>query len=452
MATLSSVGSMPGLKDSSLPFPQHAPPHFNAKFHQHRRAHLAHMMPPNSAAIIIGGLWQTRNGDNLHPYRPGNNLFYFSGFEEEESIGIIKKSATGEHTFMLIVPPKDPTKEVWSGSRAGIEGAKKEFFADEAEETTNLECTLGKVKESVKQIFLIPSDVNNDLNEKVSKIIVNTINWGSVVSQMRLVKTEEEIAIIGRAIEITAEGYKKIMRCWVPGTNEGELQAIHECEIRKLGAVRLAFPTIVAAGKSATTLHYLRNSASINSNDLILVDSGAEYGNYSSDITRTWPNSGRFSKEQRELYDIVYQAQQAVFQILQPGVCLNDLQAESERVIERGLRDLGLLSMNSTREELKLYYPHGIGHHIGLDVHDAHDGAIVYQDLKQQGFRPNMVITVEPGVYIPENANVDDMWKNIGIRIEDDVLITREGYINLSEIIPSHPDEIEKLLSSVDYI
>jgi Xaa-Pro aminopeptidase len=273
-------------------------------------------------------------------------------------------------------------------------------------------------------------------------------NWGGVVTQMRLVKTKEEIALICRAIEITAEGYKKMMRLWPNGTNEGELQAIHEYEMRRRGAVRTAFESIVASGNNATTLHYHANSSTLNAGDLVLVDSGAEYGNYSADITRTWPISGRFSPEQRALYEIVYHAQEAVMKMIRPGVCIRELHEESERVIEEGLRKLGILAENSERTELKRYYPHTIGHPMGLDVHDGCDGTIEFAALILQGLRPNMVITNEPGIYIPnDDKDVEKKWRGIGIRIEDDILVTESGCINLTASLPRHPDDVEKLVN-----
>lgn len=430
-------------------FPDNAPPPFNASFHRERRAALARTIPINSAVVIVGGALQIRNGDNEHHYRPGNNLFYISGFEEADSIGIVEKDEKNVHKFTLIVPPREPSKEIWTGRRAGVVGALRDFGVDKAVESSQMKRILTLVKVCADQVFFVPSDTNLTLNDEVSKILEKTQLMSLI--QMRLVKTEEELAIMRRAIEITAEGYKSMMRRWPEGTNEGEIQAIHEYEMRKRGAVRVAFPTIVASGNNATTLHYERNSSNIKAGDLIVVDSGAEYGNYSADITRTWPASGRFSEEQRALYEIVFAAQEAVLQITKPGATINVMQEVSIRVIEQGLRKLHILSGDSKPEDVKRFYPHSIGHHLGLDVHDGYDlGPQGLDAIKEQRLEPNNVLTNEPGIYIAaDDLTVEPKWRGIGIRIEDDILITETGYINLTAMVPRHIDAIEAMLAGL---
>lgn len=341
--------------------------------------------------------------------------------------------------------------EVWTGKRAGVEGAKGKFGADYALEMPQLKYFLTSMhtNDLVTKVYFVPSDTNKELNEKVSKELESPVNWSEEIARMRLVKTEEEIKLIRHAIAITIEGYEEMIKPWPAGTNEGELQAVHECAIRRRGALRLAFPTVVASGNNATTLHYFKNDSEIKPGDLILVDSGAEYGNYAADITRTWPASGYFSQEQKSLYQIVYEAQEAVMNAIRPGATLAEIHEVSEKIIEEGLRRLGILSEDSTQEDVRHFYPTYFGHHMGLDVHDGYDGSIDYNELKELKLEPNMVITNEPGIYIAEDdERVDPMWRGIGIRIEDDILVTQEGCENLTKDLPRSPGVLEVMIQS----
>ena len=257
---------------------------------------------------------------------------------------------------------------------------------------------------------------------------------GMFMASLREVKTSEELTLLKKAVQISAQGQREVMKAIKPDMTEREVQGIHQLVYKKYGAAHEGYPSIVGAGDNACVLHYITNDKKDIKNQLILMDLGAEYNGYTADVTRTIPVSGKFTPEQRALYQIVYDSQSAGINAAQKGASFREITQACYTVVQEGLLSLGIIE---TPQEFRRYLPHGVAHHIGLDVHDPG----LYQDLV-----PNMVITVEPGIYIPEGSPCDPKWWNIGIRIEDDILITEEGPVNLSTDAPRAWDEIEALM------
>ena len=257
---------------------------------------------------------------------------------------------------------------------------------------------------------------------------------GTYMAELREIKTPEEVQLLKKAIQISAQGQREVMKAIKPNMTEREVQGIHQLVYKKYGAAHEGYPSIVGAGDNACVLHYITNDKTDLKDQLILMDLGAEYNGYTADVTRTIPVSGTFSPEQRALYQIVYDSQTAGIKAAQVGASFSAIAAACNKVVQEGLMELGIIA---APEEYRRYLPHGVAHHIGLDVHDPG----LYQNLQ-----PQMIITVEPGIYIPKDSPCDPKWWNIGIRIEDDILITEKGPVNLSEDAPRAWDEIEALM------
>jgi Xaa-Pro aminopeptidase len=274
-----------------------------------------------------------------------------------------------------------------------------------------------------------------EVAKKVPQIAINGYTLDGVMNTLREVKTPEELKLLRKAIDISAVGQIEVMKAMHPGMSEKELQGIHEFVYKKYGAEFEGYPSIVGAGNNGCVLHYVENNKTKVGNDLVLMDLGAEYHGYTADVTRTIPASGKFTKEQKAIYELVYQAQEAAFKL-----CLTDSSVQApgrvaRQVINKGLKQLGIIADENERH---LYFPHGTSHHLGLDVHDRSN----HGNLK-----PGMVITVEPGIYIPEGSKCDKKWWGIAVRIEDDILITEKGYENLSKMAPRKAEEIEALMA-----
>jgi len=256
------------------------------------------------------------------------------------------------------------------------------------------------------------------------------------MKDLRRVKTEEELEMVRKAVDISALGQVEVMKAIKPGISEREIQGIHEFVFKKYQAEFEGYPSIVGAGHNGCILHYVDNyKPEVTSEELILMDLGAEYRGYTADVTRTIPISGQFSDEQKLIYDLVYKAQESAIQACKQGVAFNNIERIARDIINEGLADLGIINDPSVRH---MYYPHGLSHHIGLDVHDKGNYGILEE---------NMVITVEPGIYIPENSKCDPKWWGIAVRIEDDVLITLDGFELLSDLAPRTSEEIEQMMA-----
>jgi Xaa-Pro aminopeptidase len=430
-------------------------------FHASRREALRKMMPDNSVFIVMA--YPTRNFSNDvdYFYHQNPDMYYFSGYKEPHSLLLIfKDEQKGEdgssYKELIFVQKKNPLAEQWTGRRLGTEGAKQKLgfaYAYNGEDFKNIKVDFSKFD---KIIFdRLPEDVANDARDNADlydliqqfKSIArvpeennkdkkyDTRLFYELTGKLREIKTPEEMDLIRKAVEISCQGQNEVMKTIHPGMSELEIQGLHEFVHKKYGAEYVGYGSIVGAGANGCVLHYMENTKTKIGNELLLMDVGAEYHGYTADVTRTVPANGKFSPEQKLIYNLVYEAQEAAFKILKDGAKWSDASKAARDVIAEGLVNLGIIKDKS---EVGKYYPHGLSHHIGLDVHD-------------RGFSPtfkkDMVITIEPGIYIPPNSNCDKKWWSIAVRIEDDALITEKGYELLSAFAPRKTEDIEKMIA-----
>ncbi len=410
------------------------------------------------AAVFASGHEANRNGDVDYEFRQPSTFYYLTGFEEPEAVAVLRPGH--KEPFVLLVRPHDPQMAIWVGTRAGIEGAVQRYGASASHAIDELDEQLPKLLAGMRTVYF-----SLGADERIEKLVSRSVaqsrgagQRGGVaiervadpfpfVSQLRVIKTAEEIATLQSAIDITGAGIEATMRATKPGMHEYELQAILEAEYRRLGSPRNGFPSIVATGANACTLHYTSNRARVEHNDLVLLDTGAEVDYYGADVSRTYPASGRFTPEQRAVYDVVHEAQRQAMAIIAPGVRFIEVHDRAVKVLVDGLRHLGVLDGRTAKltkdGAYRPYYMHATSHWLGMDVHDVgayrEGGASV-------ALRPGMVLTVEPGLYIAPDSDTPRALRGIGVRIEDDVLVTRDGHRNLSVGITSDADELEAIV------
>tara|TARA_B100001173_G_scaffold279220_1_gene261873 strand:- start:9325 stop:10620 length:1296 start_codon:yes stop_codon:yes gene_type:complete len=426
--------------------------------YKNRRINLKDSLPMNSVLLIPGADVQFRNADSAFPFRQESSFYYFSGFCEPSSLIAIVNNKDGIQSI-IFVPPKDKLKEIWDGYRAGPIGAVNEFLFDKAFDNTQIDTMLPDILHGSEQV-LYPIGKKHGFDQKVidwttaaaskdrhSKSL-NIIDATSLIGNSRLIKDEHEISLIKKACDISAEAHIAAMKSVKDGDSEQYIESMYIHEFSKRGGRFPAYIPIVAGGENACVLHYVENNQTLKGSDLLLVDAGCEYEMYAADITRTFPVSGKFSEEQLKIYEVVLDAMNAAIESVKEGNSIMEPQEISEKVITEGLVKIGLL--DGDPEELhkagayKDFYMHKIGHWLGLDVHDAGDYMEGDEFMK---FKPGMITTIEPGIYISSSMNVDDKWKGIGVRIEDDILVTKDGNENLTKKVPSDPHEIESLMS-----
>ena len=426
--------------------------------YKNRRSNLKDLLPENSVLLIPGADTQYRNADSSFPFRQDSNFYYMSGFCEPASLMAIVNNKDGINSIVF-VPPKDKLKEIWDGYRAGPIGAVEDFLFDKAFDNTHIDTMLPDILHGSEQV-LYPIGKKSGFDQKVidwttaasskdrhSKSI-NIMDASSLIGNIRLIKDDHEIDLIRKACDISAEAHIAAMKAVKEGDSEQNIEGLYIHEFSKRGARYPAYNPIVAGGENACVLHYVENNQMLNDSDLLLVDAGCEYEMYTADITRTFPVSGKFSEEQLKVYEIVLEAMNAAIDCVKEGNSVMKPQEISEKVITEGLVKIGLLEGDP--EELhksgayKDFYMHKIGHWLGLDVHDAGDYMEGSDFMK---FKPGMITTIEPGIYISSSMDVDDKWKGIGVRIEDDILVTKDGNENLTKKVPSDPHEIESLMS-----
>jgi len=417
-------------------------------------------MAPKSVAIIPGAHDTRRSNDTHYRFRQDSDFFYLTGFEEPDALAVIKPE--GDTKYTLFVRPRDPEREIWDGRRAGVEGAKSEFGAEEAFPTAEFESKLEGFLDGADVLYY-RLGVDQDLDNTIVKEIARMRAWNrkpihppqtiidpaTIVHEMRVVKSADEIEIMQTAADIAAEAHCEAMKAAKPGMHEYQLEALIEQIFRRRGASAPAYTSIVGAGPNATVLHYINNDGELRDGDLLLVDAGAEYRGYASDITRTFPINGRYSKPQRDIYDLVLKAQMACVEMVRPGVTHDQLKQRSIEILTEGMVELGLLK-GKTEELIKekkyeKFYMHGLGHMLGIDVHDV---GRYYYGTESRALEPGVVMTVEPGIYIaPNTEGVPEKYLGIGVRIEDDVLCTSNGPRVLTTKVPKHAEEIEALMN-----
>ena len=418
-------------------------------------------MAPKSVAIIPGAHDTRRSNDTHYRFRQDSDFFYLTGFEEPDAIAVIKPEADTKYT--LFVRPRDPEREIWDGRRAGVDGAKSEFGADESFPTAEFESKLADFLDGAEVLYY-RLGVDEHLDNTIIKEIVRMrgsnrkpihppqtiVDPATIVHEMRVFKGADEIEIMQQAADIAAEAHCEAMKAAKPGMQEYQIEALIEQIFRRHGASGPAYTSIVGAGPNATVLHYINNDGELRDGDLLLVDAGAEYKGYASDITRTFPINGRYSKAQREIYDLVLKAQMACVEMVRPGTTHDQLKQRSIEILTEGMVELGLLQ-GKTEELIKekkyeQFYMHGLGHMLGIDVHDV---GRYYYGQESRALEPGVVMTVEPGVYIAlDTKDIPEKYLGIGVRIEDDVLCTNNGPRVLTTKVPKHPEEIEALMNS----
>ncbi len=428
----------------------------NINFFKNRRLNLAKDMEDNSVLLLNSSSTILRNNDTTFPFRQDSNFYYLTGFEEPDSIMLLMSS--GES--ILFCREKNPDLEKWDGFMFGLEGAKQEFHFDKTFDIKLADELIPTLIQGLSNLYsLIGKDTlfDNKLISWMSKANsmerhqenINLKDFSNTLGMKRLIKSNEEIELMRKSCEIAANAHINVMKNAKLGMTEFDLESMYLNEFKKGGSRFPSYNPIVAGGKNACVLHYIDNNKTINDGDMVLVDAGCEYGLYASDITRTFPINGKYSSEQREIYNIVLEAHNKACQAVKVGASCLEPQIVSETALSLGLKDIGLLhgSLDEILEKklFREFYYHKIGHWLGLDVHDDCPYSINGEDIK---FQENMVMTIEPGIYINDSADVDERWKGIGIRLENDILATKLGYENLTKTVPSEPDAIEALMKS----
>ncbi len=433
-------------------------------------------MEPNSVAILPSAREVTRSNDTEFRFRQDSDFYYLTGFNEPDSVAVIAPGR--DEKFTLFVRPRDPEKEIWNGRRAGVEGAKESYGADEAFPVEEFDAKLTELLDGAASLYYRlgggHAELDQTLIRQLSRMRMmgrrgvrapqTIIDPGTLIHEMRLVKSDEEVALMQRSADIAAEAHREAMRAARPGMKEYELDALIEYVFRRNGSAAPAYNSIVGSGANATILHYVDNDAELKDGDMLLVDAGAEYEGFASDITRTFPVSGRFTKEQADIYNLVFVAQEAGMRAIKPGARRTDADAASVEVIKDGLLRLGLITERDGTVEVggralpqyRLWLMHGTTHWLGMNVHDVGGN---------EPLEPGMVFTNEPGVYVradalehlPRTPQAEkfrqavrpafEKYKNIGVRIEDDVLVTPEGSRNLSAALPRTLAEVESFIA-----
>ncbi len=424
-----------------------------------RRDHLFKCMPENSVALLASGRELIRNQDSDYAFRVNSDFYYLTGFDEPETICVLIKSQ-GKNSYQLFLRPNDKAMEIWHGRRLGLGGAKQHLKVDEAFAIDEFAALLPEIlRDKNCVLYAIGRDefleetINNSLNQLHNKLRAGVnapceiINIEKFIHEMRIYKSPAEIQLMRRSGEITAGAHIRAMQFCQPGQFEYQLEAELMHEFLQHGARFPAYNNIVASGENSCILHYTSNNRQIKNGDLVLIDAGCEYHYYAADVTRTFPANGKFSKEQQAIYEIVLHTQLSCIDSIKPGVARDKTQDLAIQLITQGLLDVGLLKGDvndlMATQAYKQFYMHNIGHWLGMDVHDVG----VYKFHNQwRKLEPNMVFTIEPGIYIAPAENVAEKWWNIGVRIEDDIVVTQTGCDVLTHAAPKTISDIEKAI------
>lgn len=399
-----------------------------------------------------------RNGDVDHEYRQDSDFYYLTGFEEPESICVLAPG-NAKHEFLLFVRPRDREKEIWNGYRAGVEGAMQNFGAEMAYTIDRLEEMLPEILYNAPTLYF-PLNKYPEWDKRILACVDKVkhlhrqgiyppgaiVDPSLILAEMRLMKKPDELQILQHAVEISAQSHIAAMKATAPNKFEYEIQAILEYGFRSKGCLRNGYSSIVGSGPNSCILHYINNNRQMQAGDLLLIDAGAEFGYYTGDITRTFPVSGKFTPEQKAVYEVVLEAQLKGIDSSRRGNTFMQVHEMTVRNLTQGMVSLGLLTgsvdQNIEEEHYKKYFMHRTSHWLGIDVHDAgrykHNG-------DWRALEPGMVLTIEPGIYIaPDDEH--EAFRNIGVRIEDDVLITAEGPVVLSASCPKTVRELESVV------
>ena len=432
----------------------------NQKVFENRRKELINQIGENDIVIVSTETVKSRNGDVDYQFRPDSDFYYLSGFAEPEAVLVISPNRS-QGQYVLFCRERDAQREMWDGRRQGLEGAVENFAADDAfpiediheilpgmmEEKERVYTTVGRFPEFDAQLLSWMNKIKEDAR-RGTHAPYEFVDLNHLLHEQRLIKRKDEVALMRKAGKMSALGHKRAMQVCRPGMYEFQVQAEMECEFRKGGSHYNAYPSIVAGGENSCILHYTENQSQLNDGDLLLIDAGAEFQCYASDISRTFPVNGKFSAEQKALYEIVLAAQEAAFDKCQQGISWNEPHEAAVSIIAQGLLDEGLLTGSLEQVidtgSFRQFYMHRTGHWLGMDVHDVGDYKV---DEAWRDLEPGMVFTVEPGIYVSPADNVESRWHNIGIRVEDNVLIQKDGFENLTASAPKSIDDIEALMA-----
>jgi len=427
-----------------------------------RRRQLMRMMDSDAIGILPAAPVRVRNRDVDYPYRPDSDFYYLTGFPEPEAVAVLVPGrAHGE--YILFCRERDPEMETWHGRRAGLEGACEIYGADDAFPIGDIDDILPGLLENRERVFctmgcnaVFDKQLMDWLNQVRGRSRAGVNPPGEFVSldhllhDLRLFKSRAEIGLMRKAVKATVAAHERAMQVCRPGMTEYQLEAelLHQFALH--GARAPAYPPIVGGGANGCILHYTENRDELRSGDLVLIDAGGEYENYAADVTRTFPVNGRYSPAQKALYDLVLEAQFAAIEKMKPGNHWNEPHEAAVRVLTKGMVKLGLLKGSVPKlikdEAHKRFYMHRTGHWLGMDVHDVGDYKV---NGEWRSLEPGMVMTVEPGIYVPAGSKgIARKWWDIGIRIEDDVLITKKGNEVLSSELPKTTEEIEALMAA----
>jgi Xaa-Pro aminopeptidase len=420
-------------------------------------------MEENSIAIIPAAHETTRSYDTEFRFRQDSDFWYLTGFPEPDAIAVIDPESKAP--FTLYVRPRDLEMETWFGRREGVVGAVKNYGADKSFPIEKFGADLGKLLDGHDKLYY-RFGVDEKLDLNIIKYLSSQrqrrlktaypphtiIDPTIITGEMRLHKTTDEVEMMQKAATISAEAHVMAMKKTRPGMNEFQVESMIEAYFREKGAGGVAYNSIIGGGDNATILHYVENNRPLKDGDLILIDAGAEYKGYAADITRTFPVNGKYSPAQREVYDVVLDVQQRCIEYTVTGNTVKSRQELSIELLTEGMKKLGLLKGKTAdlikKKSYMKYYMHGVGHYLGLDVHDAGRYFTDQTAKSSRPFAPGMVLTVEPGLYIPpDDKTAPAKYRGIGVRIEDDVLVTKDGNRNLTAKVPKNPDEIEAIMS-----
>ncbi len=446
-------------------------------YQAHRKLLLDELAKTGTAALIPTSTHKVRNHDCEYRFRPDSDFWYLTGFAEPESVLLLlpsgvddmgREPAEGElpgsaRRTVLFLRERHPEQETWTGRRLGVDAAPEVLGVDEAYPIEDLWALLPELLRNYERILYrvgLDEARDRELLASVSRLRararggvrppVELVDPGPVLHELRLKKTEAELELMRRAADITCEAHLAGMAAAAPGVGENEIDALIEYTFRRRGSTGMAYTTIAAGGNNACILHYVENNQPLKDGELLLVDAGSEVEYYASDVTRTYPVSGKFSEEQRAIYELVLEAEETAIEAVKPGVPFEEIHATAQRVLARGLVRLGLLEGD---EESVLesgahrhFTIHNTSHWLGLDVHDC--GAYTVGG-RSRPLEPGMVLTVEPGIYIDaDDESVEPRWRGIGVRIEDDILVTETGHENLTVAIPKSVEDVESACSA----
>ena len=427
-----------------------------------RQKRLLNQCKPNSLVVIRGASEVTRSRDTEYVFRQDSDFFYLTGFTEPDSWLILSNLGDDDEPIFraMAVRPSDKTQEIWHGRRLGVEQAEQHFMLDmccSTEEVSeallaimdgheNLYWSMGHHKESDALLTEVVAQLKASRTAHAPDVVVD---WQPLVHEMRLFKSCSEVAVMKQAAAMSCEAHRRAMTFSQPGCSEYQLAAEIHHAFAMNGALAPAYNTIVGSGVNACILHYTENQDEVKDGDMVLIDAGAEYLGYAADITRTFPANGKFSEAQKALYNLVLDAQLEALELLLPGGTISEANKSVVQILTQGLIDLGIL--NGERDKLiadeahRRFYMHGLGHWLGLDVHDVGDYKC---DDEERPLKPGMVLTVEPGLYVPDEDDIPEAYRGIGIRIEDNILITAKGHDVLTAAVPKMVDDIETLMAN----